>query len=124
MLFALQKLTPHKRSGLWRETLCPFLIAIMMTSLGACITILATQSLPNEEFAFTVFGVVATAFVLLVLLIARIYGIARPFPSDHTSGSANGGAEGKVAVAVGAFLVDDCRDAECGGPAAEGGANA
>ena len=124
MLFALQKLTPHKRRGLWRETLCPFLIAIMMTSLGACITILATQRLANEEFAFTVFGIVASSLLLLVLLIARIYGIARPFPSGHTSGSATGDAEGKVGVGVGAFLVDDRYDAEGGGPAAEGGANA
>jgi uncharacterized membrane protein YjfL (UPF0719 family) len=124
MLFALQKLTPHKRSGLWRETLCPFLIAIMMTSLGACITIIATRNPQNEVFAFTVFGIVASSFLLLVLLVTRIYGIARPFPLGHTSGSANGGAEGKVAVGVSAFLVDDRCDAEGGGPAAEGGANA
>ncbi len=125
MLFALQKLTPHKRSGLWRETLCPFLIAIMMTSLGACITIIATRNPQNEVFAFTVFGIVASSFLLLVLLVARIYGIARPFPSGHTSGKPNEGTVGLVAVGgVGAFLVDDRCDAERGGPAAEGGANA
>ena len=124
MLFALQKLTPHKRRGLWRETLCPFLIALMMTSLGACITILATQRLANEEFTFTVFGIVASSLLLLVLLIARIYGIARPFPSGHTSGSANGAAAPNFMVGVGAFVLDDRCDAEGGGPAAEGGANA
>jgi len=73
LIFALGKTTRRRRPGYWRETLRPFLIAVAMTGLGAAITALATPNLlwHDEERIGTVVGLVFSALLFLVLLVAR-----------------------------------------------------
>jgi len=58
MLFAVQKLTFYKRPGFWRETLCPFLIAVFTTLFGLCVTLLVVGWLRERVFVLTLAGTV------------------------------------------------------------------
>jgi len=74
MLFAFQKLTRRRRIGFWRETLCPLLIAVFMTGVGLCITIIATgNARRDEQLALAIIGIVLGSVMLLLLLIARVW---------------------------------------------------
>ncbi len=86
MLFAAQKLSLQKRQGFWKETLCPFLIAIAMIALSACISAVAIKRLNDDEFAGAVGGIMIIVGLLLVLLASRVGLLAWLFGGSRSSG--------------------------------------
>ncbi len=103
MLFSAQKLTLRKRRGFWRETGFPLSMAMAMTAMGACISILAVQPLHDDEFAAAVTGIVVTGLVLLLLLAARVGLLRSVFGGRDT---ARAGSTFIVAAGIGDVNVD------------------
>ncbi len=88
MLFSFQKLTCRKRPSLWQDTLCPFLIAVAMTALGACVSVLAVGNLRDGEVAVAmIMGIVWSALALGFLLASR-FGVLRWLVARRDSGNA------------------------------------
>ncbi|MEE9296735.1 MAG: serine/threonine-protein kinase [Phycisphaerae bacterium] len=124
MLFAAQKLTRRKRRGFWKETLCPFLIAVVMTGFTACVCVLAVKGPRNEELALTISGLVFASLLFGVLMASRFGAfewLANPYrgvtggrggfvvgldPEDVDTSAANGGVLPPFNVAAADHIVE------------------
>lgn len=101
MIFALRKTTPIKRHGFWRESLRPFLIALMMFGIGATITGIAREwshvsycgcqeddvrCVPVEGRVALISGLVMCSIVFLGLLLftGRKPRTPKPFVVNDT----------------------------------------
>ncbi len=77
MIFFAQKLTRYQRPGFWRESLCPFLMAMCMTGIGTLVSALAVYTLRGGEFALAVTGLVMQSIAFCLLLASRFGAFGR-----------------------------------------------